>query len=59
MGFERSCDLEGLGEDADMAIAAANKDVVGPSADAVKFIALATSVLKAEYIYRKSTDIED
>ena len=46
MGFERPYDLECLGEDADMAIAAANKDVVGPSADAVKIIALATSALK-------------
>ena len=46
MGFEGPYDLEGLGEDAHVAIAAANEDIVGPRADAMKIIALATSALK-------------
>ena len=46
MGFERSYDFKGLREDADMAIAAANEDVVGTRADAMEIIALATSAWK-------------
>lgn len=46
MCFERPYDLEGLGEDADMAIVAADEDIVGPGTDAVKIIALATSASK-------------
>ena len=47
MGFECSYNLESLGEDADMAIAAANEDVVGPGADAMKIITLTMSALKS------------
>ena len=47
MGFECSYDLKSLGEDADVAIAAADKDVVGPGADAMKIITLTTSALKS------------
>ena len=43
MGFERPYDFEGLREDADVAIVATNEDVVGPRADAMEIIALATS----------------
>lgn len=46
MGFERPYDFEGLGEDVDVAITAANKDIVGTGADTVKVIALATSALE-------------
>ena len=35
MGFECPYDFEGVREDADMAIAAANEDVVGPRAYAM------------------------
>lgn len=35
MCVERSYDLKGLGEDADVAIIATDKDVVGPGTDAV------------------------
>ena len=45
MGFECSYNLESLGEDADVAIAAAYKDVVGSGADAMKIITLTTSAL--------------
>ena len=51
MGFEHPYDFEGLGEDADMAIAAANKDIVGTGADTVKIIALTMLALECtEYV---------
>ena len=46
MCFERPYDLESLGEDADVAVVAADEDVVGPGTDTVEIIALATSALK-------------
>ena len=46
MGFERPYDLEGLREDADIAIVATDEDIVGSGANAVEIIALATSALK-------------
>ena len=46
MGFERPYDFEGLREDADVAIAAANENIVGTRADAMEIIALATSARK-------------
>ena len=46
MRFECSYDLEGLGEDANVAIAATDEDVVGPRADTMEIIALSTSALK-------------
>lgn len=46
MCFERPYDLEGLGENADVAVIAADEDVVGSRTDAVEIIALATSALK-------------
>ena len=52
MGFKRSHDLESLGEDADVAIAGANEDVVGPGADAMKIITLNTSALKSTVYVR-------
>ncbi len=58
MGFERPYDLEGLGEDADVAIAAADEDIVRPGADTMEIIALVTSALK-QTVHRKLTDIED
>lgn len=45
MGFERPDDFEGLGEDVDVAITAANKYIVGTGADTVKVITLAMSAL--------------
>ena len=59
MGFERPYDFEALGEDADVAIAAADKDVVGTGAYAMKIIALATSARGLESVGRRLTDIED
>lgn len=35
MCFERPYDLKGLGKDTDVAIVAADEDVVGPGTDAV------------------------
>lgn len=58
MCFERSNDLEGLGEDADVAIVAADEDVVGPRTDTVEIIALATSALEQTVLAGGSTDIE-
>lgn len=58
MGFERPYDLEGLREDADIAIVATHEDIVGPGADAVEIIALATSALKQTLFAGGSTDIE-
>ena len=55
---ERAYDLEGLGEDVDMAIVAADKDVVGSGTDAVKVGALATSALRQTMLVGGSTDIE-
>ena len=46
MGFECPYDFEGLREDADVAIAAADEDIVRPRADAMEIIALATSAWK-------------
>ena len=46
MGFERPYDFESLREDADVAIAAADEDVVGPRANGMEIIALATSAWK-------------
>ena len=46
MRFERSYDFEGLREDAHVAIAGTNEDVVGPRADAMEVIALAMSAWK-------------
>ena len=45
MGLECPYDFEGLGEDVNMAVAAADKDVVGTGADTVEIIALAMSTL--------------
>ena len=55
---ERAYDLEGLGEDTDVAIVAADKDVVGSGTDAVEVVALATSALKQTVLAGGSTDIE-
>ena len=46
MGFERPYDFEGLREDADVAIAAANEDIVGSRAYTMEIITLATSAWK-------------
>lgn len=46
MCFECPYDLEGLREDADVAIVAAHEDVVGSGTDAVEIIALTTSAIK-------------
>ena len=58
MCFERSYDLEGLGKYADVAIVATDENVVGPGADTVEIITLATSALKQTVLAEKSTDIE-
>ena len=58
MCFERPYDLERLGEDADVAIVAADEDIVGPGTDAVEIIALATSAIKQTVLAGGSTDIE-
>lgn len=57
MCFERPYDLEGLRQDADVAIVAADEDVVRPGTDAVEIITLATSALK-QTVPGGSTDIE-
>ena len=46
MGLESPYDFDGLGEDADVAIAAANEYIVRPRADAMEIITLATSARK-------------
>lgn len=58
MCFECPYNLEGLREDADMAIVATDEDVVGPGTDALKVIALATSASE-QTANRIFTDIED
>lgn len=58
MCFERPYDLEGLGEDVDVAVVAADEDVVGPGTDTVEIIALATSALTQILLAGSSTDIE-
>ena len=58
MCFECPYDLEGLGEDADVAVVAADEDVVGPGTDTVEIIALATSAFKQILLAGSSTDIE-
>ena len=55
---ERAYDLEGLGKDTDMAIVAADKDIVGSRTDAVEVVALATSALGQTMLVGGSTDIE-
>lgn len=58
MCFERPYDLERLRKYADVAIVAADEDVVGPGTDAVEIIALATSALEQTVLAGGSTDIE-
>ena len=55
---ERAYDLEGLGEDTDVAIVATDKYVVGSGTDAVEVVALARSALKQTKLVGWSTDIE-
>ena len=55
---ERAYDLEGLGEDADVAIVATDEYVVGSGTDAVEVVALATSAWKQTMLVGWSTDIE-
>lgn len=50
MRFKRPYDLEGLGEDANVAIAATDENIVGPGADTMEIVALTTSALKQTVI---------
>lgn len=48
VGLERSHDLEGLGQDPDLAIVAGDEEIVGARTDAAYIIALATSAFDAK-----------
>ena len=58
MCLERAYDLEGLGKNTDVAIVAADEDIVGSGTDAVEVVALATSALKQTMLVGGSTDIK-
>ena len=58
MCFERPYDLEGLGEDVDVAVVAADEDIVVPVTDTLYIINIATSALTQILLAGSSTDIE-